>query len=227
MTKANAPCFASQTSAFTIDSGRKYLCSQRHCTVRRPRLEPNPYKPMSPTQIPRKVLSSPIRGARLPLADKVAASSVAPSSYMKVARKMETASADCVPGSKWAESMLLTSFRHFRFQMLQGGRGNAKFVRQFQSDAGTQQFENGIVMNGMSDAEHDLASNVRANRLVFARSIRHAVRHSTLALKRIAGQFSEIVNQAFGCETSAGDGVLQLRVSAPLIVVDLSRAKAF
>src|SRR5205823_3526262 len=137
MTKANDPCFASQTSAFTSDSGRKYFCSQRHCTVRRPRLEPNPYKPMSPTQTPRKVLSSPIHGSKLPLADKVAASSVAPSSYINVAKKMETASADCVPGSKGVESTLLTSFRHFGFQMLQGGRGNAKLVRQFQSDAST------------------------------------------------------------------------------------------
>ena len=44
------------------------------------RLMPKPYKPMSPTQIPRNVLSSPIRGSSLPLADSVAASRVAPSS---------------------------------------------------------------------------------------------------------------------------------------------------
>src|SRR6266496_942862 len=83
------------------------------------------------------------------------------------------------------------------------------------------------MMDGVPHAEHHFPSNVRSNRLIFALSIRHAVRHSTLSLKRFAGEFSELVNQAFGYETSARHGVLQLGVPAPLIVVDLSSPKPF
>src|SRR5713101_7645751 len=80
MTKASDPCLENQTSALTSDSGLRYFCSQRDCAVRRPKLEPNPYNPMSPSQIPRNVVRIPIRGSRAPLADTLAASKVAPSS---------------------------------------------------------------------------------------------------------------------------------------------------
>ena len=99
MTKANNPCLKNHPSALASDSGLKYFCSQRDCAVRRPKLEPRPYNPISPTQIPRNVVRSPIRGSKLPLSGRVAASRCHAIFVNEVAKKMESASAACVSGS--------------------------------------------------------------------------------------------------------------------------------
>src|SRR5215470_2375325 len=100
MTKANDPCFTNHRSALASDSRLRYFCSQQDCVVRRPKVEPRPYNPISPIQIPRNVVRSPIRGSKLPLADNVAANSVAPSSYRNVPKKIESANANCVSESE-------------------------------------------------------------------------------------------------------------------------------
>ena len=111
--------------------------------------------------------------------------------------------------------------------MLQRGGGNAKFVRQFHSDSGTQEPENGVVVDGVSDAEHDFPSQVRPHRFRLGFAITHAVRHSTLTLKNFARKASEFIDQTFGYETCTRHRALQLRVSTPLIVVDLASPNPF
>jgi hypothetical protein len=121
----------------------------------------------------------------------------------------------------------LPSFRRFSFQMLQRGGGNAKFVREFHSDSGTQEPENGIVVDGVSDAEHHFPSQVRPHPLGLGFAITHAVRHSTLTLENFGRKASEFVYETFGYETSTRHRALQLRVSTSLIVVDLASPNPF
>src|SRR5215469_169322 len=66
ITKASDPCFANHRSALEMDSGLRYLCNQRNCAVRRPKLQPKPYNPMSPTQVPTNVATRPSTGSRRP-----------------------------------------------------------------------------------------------------------------------------------------------------------------
>src|SRR5271165_4918013 len=106
--------------------------------------------------------------------------------------------------------------------MLQCGGSNAKFVREFQSDSGTENSE-----DGMSDAEHHFPSQVRPHRFRLGFAITHAVRHNALTLKNFARKASEFVDQTFGCETRTRHRALQLRVPTPLIVVDLASPNSF
>src|SRR5271166_583827 len=121
----------------------------------------------------------------------------------------------------------LRSFRRFCFKMLQCGGSNAKFVREFQSDSGTENSENGIVVDGMSDAEHHFPSQVRPHRFRLGFAITYAVRHNALTLKNFARKASEFVDQTFGYETRTRHRALQLRVPTPLIVVDLASPNSF
>src|SRR5271165_3708846 len=121
----------------------------------------------------------------------------------------------------------LRSFRRFCFQMLQCGGSNAKFERELQSDSGTENSENGIVVDGMSDAEHHFPSQVRPHRFRLGFAITHAVRHNALTLKNVARNVSEFVDQTFGYETCTRHRVLHLRVPTPLIVVDLASPNSF
>jgi hypothetical protein len=111
--------------------------------------------------------------------------------------------------------------------MLQRGGGNAKFVREFHSDSGTQEPENGIVVDGVSDAEHHFPSQVRPHPFGLGFAITHAVRHSTLTLENFGRKASEFVYETFGYETSTRHRALQLRVSTSLIVVDLASPNPF
>jgi hypothetical protein len=121
----------------------------------------------------------------------------------------------------------LRSFHHFSFQMLQRGGGNTKFVWQFHSYSGTQEFENGEVVDGVSDAEHDFPSQIRPHRSGLGFAITHAVRHGTLPLENFARKASEFIDQTFGYKTGARHRALQLPVPTPLIVVDLASPNAF
>ncbi len=100
-------------------------------------------------------------------------------------------------------------------------------MRELQSDSGTENSENGIVVDGVSYTEHYFPRQVRSHRLRLSFAITDAVRHSALALKNCAGEASEFVDQTFGCETCTRYRTLQLRVPAPLIVVDLASPNAF
>src|SRR5271169_4160640 len=111
--------------------------------------------------------------------------------------------------------------------MLQCGGSNAKFVRQFQSDSRTQNPENGIVVDGVSDAEHHFPSQVRPHRFRLGFAITHAVRHNAFTFKSFARKASEFVDQTFGYETRTRHRVLQLWVPTPLIVVDLASPNSF
>src|SRR5271165_6801825 len=121
----------------------------------------------------------------------------------------------------------LRSFRRFFFQMLQCGGSNAKFVRELQSDSGTENSENGIVVDGVSDAEHHFPSQVRPHRFRLGFAITHAVRHRALTLKNFARKTSEFFDQTFGYKTCTCYRALQLRVPTPLIVVDLTSPNSF
>src|SRR5712691_8032338 len=121
----------------------------------------------------------------------------------------------------------LPSFRRFSFQMLQRRGGNAEFVRQFHSDSGTQELENGIVVDGVSDAEHDFPSQVRPHCFRLGFAVANAVRHGTVTLKSFARKASEFIDQTFGYETCTRHRALQLRVSTPLVVVDLVSSNPF
>jgi hypothetical protein len=111
--------------------------------------------------------------------------------------------------------------------MLQRRRGNAKFVWQFHSDSDTQEPENGIVVDGVSDAEQDFPSQVRPHSFRFGFAITHAVRHRTLTLENFGRKASEFIYETFGYETCTRHRALQLRVSTPLIVVDLASPSPF
>ena len=100
-------------------------------------------------------------------------------------------------------------------------------MRELQSDSGTENSENGIVVDGVSDAEHHFPSQVRPHRFRLGFAITHAVRHSALTLKNFARKASEFVDQTFGYETCTRHRALQLRVPTPLIVVDLASPNSF
>src|SRR5690348_12468662 len=91
----------------------------------------------------------------------------------------------------------LRSFRCFRSPVLQGRRSDTKFVRQLHSDSGAEEPENGIVVDGVSDAEHHFPSQVRPRRFRLAFAVTNAVRHGTLTLKNFARKAPEFVNEAF------------------------------
>jgi hypothetical protein len=111
--------------------------------------------------------------------------------------------------------------------MLQRGGGDTKFVRQFHTDSRTQQPENRVVVDGVPDAEHDFPSQIRPHCFRFGIAITHAVRYSTLTLKKFVRKSSEFVYQTFGYETCTRHGILQLRVPTALIVVDLASPNPF
>src|SRR5271165_5430200 len=121
----------------------------------------------------------------------------------------------------------LRSFRHFCFQMLQCRVSNAKFVRELQSESGTENSEKGIVVDGVSDAEHHFPSQVRPHRFRLGFAITHAVRHKALTLKNFARKASEFLHQTFGYEARTRHRTLQLRGPTPLIVVDLTSPNSF
>ena len=100
-------------------------------------------------------------------------------------------------------------------------------MRKLQSDSGTENSENGIVVDGVSDAEHHFPSQVRPHRFRLGFAITHAVRHSALTLKNFGRKASEFFDQAFGDETCTRYRTLQLRVPTPLIVVDLASPNSF
>ena len=99
-------------------------------------------------------------------------------------------------------------------------------MRELQSDSGTENSENGIVVDGVSDTEHHFPSQVRPHRFRLGFAITHAVRHKALTLKNFARKASEFVDQTFGYETRTRYRALQLRVPTPLIVVDLASPNA-
>src|SRR5882724_10465665 len=147
---------------------------------------------------------------------------------MRVAKKMESASAACVSGSAWRKSICrLCSFNRFSFQMFQCGGGNAKFIRQFHSYSSTQQSENGVVVDGVSDAEHGFSRQVRTHPFRLGFAIANAVRHSTFTLMNFARKVSEFIDQTFGYETGVRCRAFKLRVPTPLIIVDLTRSNTF
>src|SRR5271166_2967886 len=111
--------------------------------------------------------------------------------------------------------------------MLQCRGSNAKFVRELQSDSGTENSENGIVVDGVSDAEHHFPSQVRPHRFHLGYAITDAVRHSAFTLKNFARKAFEFFDQTFGYETRTRHRALQLRVPTPLIVVDLTSPNSF
>jgi hypothetical protein len=79
--------------------------------------------------------------------------------------------------------------------------------------------ENGIVVDGVSDAEH--------HRFGLGFAVTHAVRYSTLTLENFERKASEFVYETFGYETCTRHRTLHLRVSTPLIVVDLASPNPF
>jgi hypothetical protein len=111
--------------------------------------------------------------------------------------------------------------------MVQRGGGNAKFVRQFHSDSGTQEPENCIVVDGVPDAEHDFPTQVRPHPLGLGFAITHAVRHHTLTLENFGRKASEFVYETFGYEACTRHRTLQLWIPTPLIVVDLASLNPF
>ena len=83
------------------------------------------------------------------------------------------------------------------------------------------------MVDGVSDAEHDFPSQVRPHRFGLGFAITNAVRHSTLTLENFERKVSEFVYETFGYETCTRHRVLQLRISTPLIVVDLASPNPF
>ncbi len=100
-------------------------------------------------------------------------------------------------------------------------------MRELQSDSGTENSENGIVVDGVSDAEHHFPSQVRPHRFRLGFAITYAVRHNALTLKNFARKASEFFDQTFGYEMCTRYRALQLRVPTPLIVVDLASPNSF
>src|SRR5882672_11299539 len=121
----------------------------------------------------------------------------------------------------------LRSFRCFSFQVFQRRGGDTEFVWQLHSDPGTEEPENGIVVDSVSDAEHDFPSQVRPDCFRLGFPVGNAVRHGALTLKNFARKASELVDEALGDETCTRHRALHLRVPTPLIAVALSSANAF
>ena len=90
-----------------------------------------------------------------------------------------------------------------------------------------QESENGIVVDGVSDTEHDFPSQVRLYGFRLGFAVTNAVGHHTLPLKNFGGKASKFIDQVFGDETRAHDRAFHFRVPAPLIVVNLARANSF
>ena len=83
------------------------------------------------------------------------------------------------------------------------------------------------MVDGVSDTEHDFTREVRTDRLHLAVTVTHAVGHCALALKNFARKASELIDQPFSRETCVRDRAFQLRIAAPLIIVDLARTDPF
>src|SRR5581483_6396054 len=99
ITSAKEPCLANHRSARASDSGVRYFWIDCDQASRWPKVDPSTYRPRSPTHMPRNVAASPNQGFRRPLADKVAANKVAPSSYTSVANTITMPRTACDWGS--------------------------------------------------------------------------------------------------------------------------------
>src|SRR6266536_1762424 len=84
-----------------------------------------------------------------------------------------------------------------------------------------------LVVDGVSDTEHDFAGEVRTDRLRLALTIARVVGHHALTSKDFARKAPEFIDQPLRHETCATHRILQLRIAAPLIIVDLARTNPF
>ena len=83
------------------------------------------------------------------------------------------------------------------------------------------------MVDSVSDTEHDFTSEVRRDRFHLALTITHAVGHHALTLKNLGRKVSEFIDQPFRHEACVRHRVFQLWISAPLIIVDLTRTDPF
>ena len=114
-----------------------------------------------------------------------------------------------------------------RFEMLQRRRRDAKLVGQRYSRLDTQQLQNGVVVNRMSDTKHDFSRHIGSDCFLASLAITDAIRHKALALQNALRQIAKLIHQCVGHETRIDNGIFQLRIAAPLIVVDFSGANSF